>query len=100
MRPIEMNSYIGRTQDISQFKQSEDTKPMVQQQSFAQSFEKQIDSRMSQVNHKENSEFESPLDENGRGGNEYQEQQRKKREKEEEDGKVIIKSRANFDIRI
>lgn len=100
MRPIEVSSYIGRTQDISQFKQAEDTKPMIQQQSFAQSFEKQIDSRMEQVNRKEDSEFESPLNENGKGGNQYQEQKRKKKEKEEEDGKVTIKSRANFDIRI
>ncbi len=100
MRPIEVSSYIGRTQDISQFKQAEDTKPTVQQQSFAQSFEKQIDSRMEQVNRKDDSEFESPLNENGKGGSEYQDRKRKKREKEEADGKVTIKSRANFDIRI
>lgn len=101
MRPFEVNSYIGRTQDIGLYKQNEDSKPLVQQHHIAHDFEKQVDNRMEQVNHKDNSEFENPFDENGKGGASYEERERKKREKEEdEDGKVTVKSRANFDIRI
>ena len=100
MRPIEVNSFIGRTQDVSPLKQAEDTKPMVQQHTLAQNMEKQIDNRMEQVVHKEDSEFESPLNENGRGQGQYEDRRQRKKNKEEEDGKVIVKTKANFDIRI
>ena len=100
MRPFEVNSYIGRTQDIGLIKQNQDSKPLVQQHAIAQNFEKQVDSQMEQVHHKENSEFEKPFDENGKGGASYEERERKKKEKEDEDGKVTVKTRANFDIRI
>ena len=100
MRPFEVNSSISRTQDIGLIKQHHDSKPLVQQHTIAQNFEKQIDTRMEQVNKKEDSEFETPFDENGKGGASYEERERKKREKEDEDGKVIVKTKANFDIRI
>ena len=101
MRPFEVNSYIGRTQDIGLIKQNQDSKPLMQQHNIAQNFEKQVDHRMEQVAHKDNSEFEKPFDENGKGGAAYEERERKKKEeKEDEDGKVIVKTRANFDIRI
>ena len=58
MRPFEVNSYIGRTQDIGMLKQNQDSKPLVQQHSIAQNFEKQIDNRMDMVIDKENAEFE------------------------------------------
>ena len=59
MRPFEVNSYIGRTQDIGLIKQNQDSKPLMQQHTIAQNFEKHVDDRMEQVNHKENSEFEN-----------------------------------------
>lgn len=100
MRPFEVNSYIGRTQDIGLIKQNQDSKPIVQQHAIAQNFEKQVDNRMETVNHKENSEFENHFDENGKGGASYEERERKKKEKEDEDGKVTVKTKAKFDIRI
>ena len=55
-----------------------------------------------QVVHKENSEFESPLDKDGRSKNLYQQNSNQNKKKKEEDGKVSIKNkkRANFDIKL
>lgn len=100
MRPFEVNSSIGRTQDISLIKQNQDTRPLVEQHAIAQSHEKQIDRNMETVINKEDAEFESPFNKDGKGGAEYEERQRQRKKKEEEDGKVTVKSRATFDIRI
>lgn len=100
MKPFVVNSSIGRTQDISLIKQNQDNRPMVEQNIISHNNEKQIGRNMETVIHKENAEFESPFNKDGKGGAEYEERERKKRKKEDEDGKVTIKNRANFDIRI
>lgn len=102
MRPIDITTFVSRTHDISPLKQSEDSKPIVQQHTLTQNIEKQIDNRMVQVVHKENSEFESPLDKDGRSKNLYQQNSNQNKKKKEEDGKVSIKNkkRANFDIKL
>ena len=100
MRPFEVNSSIGRTQDISLIKQNQDVRPLVEQHAIAQNHEKQIDRNMESVIKKEDAEFESPFNKDGKGGAEYEERERKRKKKEEEDGKVTVKSRATFDIRI
>ena len=99
MRPVDITTFVGRTHDVSQLKQTEDSRPMVQQHALTQDIEKQIDNRMVQVVHKEDSEFESPFDKDGKGGNLYQ-QNRQNKKKKEEDGKVTVKKKANFDIKV
>lgn len=100
MRPFEVNSFMSRTQDISPIKQTMDTKPHVEQYAIAQNNEKQIDHNMETVVNKEDAEFESPFNKDGKGGAEYEERQRRKKKQEEEEGKITVKSRATFDIRI
>lgn len=102
MRPIDITTFVSRTHDVGPLKQSEDSRPMVQQHTMTQNIEKQIDSRMVQVVQKENSEFESPLDKDGKGGNLYHQNSNQNKKKKEEDGKVIVKkkNKANFDIKV
>ena len=101
MRPLDITTFVSRTHDISQLKQSEDSKPMVQQHTLTQNIEKQIDNRMVQVVHKDDSEFEEPFDKDGKGGNQYQQNRNQNKKKKEEDGKVIVKhKKANFDIKV
>ena len=100
MRPFEVNSFMTRTQDVSQIKQTQDTRPHIEQHAIAQNQEKQIDRKMETVIHKEDAEFESPFNKDGKGGAEYEENKRRKKQKEDEDGTVTVKSRASFDIRI
>ncbi len=100
MRPFEVNSFMSRTQDISSIKQTMDTRPVIEQHAIAQNNEKQIDKNMETVINKEDAEFESPFNKDGKGGAEYEERQRQRKKKEEEDGKVTVKTRATFDIRI
>lgn len=102
MRPIDITTLVSRTHDISPLKQSEDSKPMVQQHTLTQNIEKQIDNRMVQVVHKEDSEFETPFDKDGKSGNLYQQNNKRNNKKKEEDGKVIVKNKnkANFDIKV
>lgn len=100
MRPFEVNSFMSRTQDISPIKQTMDTKPHVEQHAIVQNNEKQINHNMESVIHKEDAEFESPFNKDGKGGAEYEENKRRKKQKEEEEGKVTVKTRATFDIRI
>ena len=100
MRPFEVNSFMTRTQDISQIKQTQDTRPHVEQHAIAINHEKQVDKKMETVIHKEDAEFESPFNKDGKGGAEYEESKRRKKQKEEEDDTVKIKSRATFDIKI
>lgn len=102
MRPIDITTLVSRTHDISPLKQSEDSRPMVQQHTLTQNIEKQIDNRMVQVVQKEDSEFESPLDKDGKGGNLYHKNNNQNKKKKEEDGKVSIKNKhkANFDIKL
>lgn len=101
MRPIDITTLVSRTHDVSPIKQSEESRPIVQQHTLTQSIEKQVDNRMVQVVHKENSEFESPLDKDGKGGNLYQQNNNQKKKKEE-DGKVTVKNKnkVNFDIKV
>ena len=81
MRPFEVNSFMTRTQDISQIKQTQDTRPHVEQHAIAINHEKQVDRKMETVIHKEDAEFESPFNKDGKGGAEYEESKRRKKQK-------------------
>ena len=104
MRPIEFNAAIGRTQDFTQQKVNEDTKPAVEQQQIAQSNDKTIEHRSQMVSQHEDSDMDAEYDasKEGRGGYEGESSSGRKRKEDEEndDGKVVIKQKATFDIKI
>ena len=102
MRPLEFNMNVGRTQDITPLKQAEETRPMVEQQQIMRTNEKTSDIKQEQVYQKKDEDMDSEYDASKEGrGSDYQNNHNSKKKKEEdEDGKVIIKSRATFDIKI
>ena len=103
--PIELHGAITRTQDYSTIKQNEDNRVMINQQSFQSRFEKEIDNRQTQVNQNESMRKEERrFDARDKGDNQYSGDGGRKRNKEEKDtrntGKVIIKGRGSFDMKI
>lgn len=102
MKPLEFNMNVGRTHDITPLKQAEEARPMVEQQQIFHSNEKAADMKQEQVYQKKDEDMDSEYDASKHGnGAEYQGNRNKKNKKEsDEDGKVVIKSRASFDVKI
>jgi len=103
VRPIEFNAAIGRTQDFTQQKVNEDTKPAVEQQQIVQSNEKTIEHKSQMVSQHDDGDMDAEYDasKEGRGGYEGESSGRKRKDEEEnDDGKVVIKQKATFDIKI
>lgn len=100
--PIEMNGIISRTQDYSTIKQNEDNKGLVQQQAFQNHFEKELDARSRQVTQGDNArKGEGKADAREKGSGEYAGDGGSRRKKENNTGgKVIIKGRQSFDVKI
>lgn len=102
MRPLEFNMNVSRTQDISPLKHSEQTRPMVEQHQIVNTNQKAVDVRQEQVYQKKDEDMDAEYDASKQGlGAEYQGNGHSHKKKEKsEDGKVKIKSRATFDIKI
>lgn len=49
LAPIEMSQMYSRTQDVSAIKQNEDNRPVTDQQSFQNQFQKQIEGQSRKV---------------------------------------------------
>ncbi len=100
--PIELNGAISRTQDYSTVKQNEDNKGMIHQEAFQTKFEKELDQRLTQVNRQEDIRREErKFDAKEKGDNEYYGNGGRRKKKENKDnGKVIVKGRQSFDIKI
>lgn len=93
-----------RTQDISPVKQAEDAKATLQQQNIAYTSEKTADIRQEQVYQKQDSDMDKDYDASkDHKGPEYQQSKNKRKKKEneeDEDGKVTVKSKPFFDVKI
>lgn len=93
-----------RTQDISPVKQAEDAKAALQQQNIAYTSEKTADVRQEQVYQKQDSDMDKNYDASKDGKGPSYEQGRNKRGKkekeEDEDGKVTVKNKPFFDVKI
>lgn len=107
IRPVVLNGMIQRTQDVSNLKQQEDNKPVIQQQNIEIQQEKQEDRLMHQVqeaDQKENDGYR--YDAKEKGNNQYEGGQQKKKKKQqdrepENGGRVILKGQgSSFDIKI
>lgn len=107
--PVVLSGMTQRTQDISNLKQQEDNKPIVQQHNLSVQQEKQADKLTHQVRNPEEKENEGyRYDAKEKGNNQYEgdgnSQKKKKKEPEKEyskDGKVIFKGQSSsFDIKI
>lgn len=100
--PVVLNGVISRTQDYSTIKQNEDNRGMINQQNFQTKFEKEIDIRHSQVIEKDDvRKQDRKFDAREKGDNEYHGNGGRRKKKEENpNGKVIVKGRSSFDIKI
>ena len=94
---------MGRTQDITPIRHAEEVRPAVEQQQLSQMNDKAADIKKDQVYQKKDSDMDSEYDAaEGRGnGAGYQGRRQNKRKKDdEEEGKVIVKGRTSFDVKI
>lgn len=101
---IELQGQVARAQDFTTIKQNEDNKAAVDQTHFQQRFDQSVDERHRQVQQGERSEnMEKRFDAREEGNGAYAGDGGRKRKKEEEkesNGKVLIKGRGSFDIKI
>ncbi len=100
--PIELNGVISRTQDYSTIKHNEDNKGMIDQQAFQNTFEKSLDVKHTQVIKQDDIRKEDrKFDAREKGDNEYRGDGGRQKKKEKNlGGKVIVKGRQSFDIKI
>ena len=101
MGSIELGT-IARSQDYTTIKQNEDNKNIAQQSVLIQDREKEDTQKTKQVNQSDNAEWQQKkFDAREKGSNSYEGDGGSKRKKEKEpDGKVILKGRSGFDIKI
>ena len=104
INPIELNGTISRSQDYLQMKHGEETRTVTEQQNFQTTFQKETSHRMNQVRSGDNVRGDNGRqDARERGRGEYSGDGGRRRDlssKEQENGKVIMKSRSTFDVKI
>ena len=101
MRPLEFSGVISRSQDMTMYKQNEEVKPMVEQQTILHNIQKDSDIKQEQVRQTKDEDMDRKYDaKEGNGGNEYYCSDKNKKKKQEEDGQVKIEGQASFDIKI
>ena len=100
--PLLFNGSVSRMQDISSIKHNEDTKGMVDQTNFQNTFNREVDSKVNQVHHSDDVENrQQKHDAKEKGKNQYTGDGGKKRDaKKPQDGRVIAKSTGGFDMKI
>lgn len=100
---VVLQGQVTRAQDFTTIKQNEDNKGMVDQSNFQRQFDRTVDNRLRQVNQGDRAENESKrFDAKEKGGGSYHGDggQNRKKEEKEADGKVVLKGRSSFDIKI
>ncbi|MBO5293316.1 MAG: hypothetical protein J6B10_09075 [Lachnospiraceae bacterium] len=101
--PVTLNGAMSRAQDMTMLKHNEDMKGSIDQNNFQTQFQKEVKEHMTKVRHSDHSEMEQKkYDAREKGDNEYTGDGGKHRRQQEEkkDGKVIVRGRSSFDIKI
>ena len=100
--PVELGGVVGRAQDFSTIKQNEDNKGLVDQTNFHNKFEQKINQNTKTVQEGDNADgIHKRFDPSEKGDNEYEgDGGRNRKKKQPEDGKVVIKNKGGFDIKI
>lgn len=100
---VELQGQVTRAQDFTTIKHNEDNKTMVDQTNIQRQFDQNVDNRLRQVNQGEQTENrEKRFDAKEKGNGTYSGDggKRRKKEEKEEDGKVVLKGRGGFDMKI
>lgn len=101
--PIEMQGTIARTQDYTTIKYNEDNKSNVNQTHFQQQFTKEVKQQTKQVHDSQNADRQDKrFDAKDKGNGQYSGDGGRKRKEEQipESGRVVLKGRSSFDIKI
>lgn len=99
--PIVLQGAIQRTQDVSQIKQNEDTRPQAEHISITTRQQEKEIKKHEQVTKQENADkHQNKYDAKEKGNGSYfgNSEKRNKKEKEE-DGKAIVRQSASFDVK-
>ena len=94
---------IARSQDYTTIKANEDSKPIIDQRHFGQTFSKEVENKSRQVTQGQKPEQQQKkfdAKETGTGQSYSQGPQKKKEEKDIQDGIVTLKKSGGFDIKI
>ena len=98
---VELQGQVARAQDFTTIKHNEDNKVMVDQSNFQQKFEESVENNASQLQqHDEMINNVKLFDSKEKGNGSYAGDGGRKRKKSEQDGKVTLKTRGGFDIKI
>ena len=100
---VELQGQVTRAQDFTTIKHNEDNKVAVDQTNIQRQFDQNVDIRLRQVNQSDQAEnHEKRFDAKEKGNGTYSGDggKRRKKEEKEEDGKVVLKGRGGFDMKI
>ncbi len=103
IKPVMMQATVQRTQDMSGIKHQEDNKAYVAQSNAQTTLKKEVEHRLQDVRKKDDADYnQQKYDAKEKGKNEYFSQKKRedKDDSEDEDGKVILKKRATFDMKV
>ncbi len=101
VRPVEMQGMVQRSQDMSQIKQNEDIKGFVDQSNILGAEQKKSEIKHETVVKHENADKkQDKYDAKEKGSNEYNQNNGHHNKQNNDEGKVILKSIANFDVKI
>ncbi len=98
---VELQGQVRRAQGFTTSKHSEGSKVIVDQSKFQQRFEDSLENKARQVQqHDEMNNKGKRFDAKEKGNGSYAGDGGRRRKKSEQDGKVTLKSRGGFDIKI
>ncbi len=95
-------SGVVRAQDYTTIKQNEDSKVAVQQNNLVHSMQREAQNKPKQVNESDNADWQQKkFDAKDKGNGNYAgDGGNARKQNKESDGKVIVKGRTGFDIKI
>ena len=102
VRPIDF-AMLQRMNEVTQIKQNEISKPMIDQANINNQFNKETNSKSEQVGKKDDVEHEQKkFDAKEKGSNNYfgSNSSKKDDEEDETEGRVFVKGQKGFDIKI
>lgn len=104
IKPAMMQATVQRTQDMTGIKHQEDNKAYMAQANAQTTVKKEVEHKLQDVRKKDNADYnQQKYDAKEKGKNEYFSQKKKGEDNgasEDEDGKVILKKRATFDMKV
>ena len=103
INPVTLNGTLSRVQDMTMIKHNEDMKGTVNQNNFQTQFQKEVNEHVTRVRQSDNSDMsKTRKDAKDKGDNEYAGDggRHRKREEDKKDGKVIVRGRTSFDMKV